>query len=167
MTGKTEKHLDSATYKNYYVHVFRLLSGNEFDGTPCDYGEHGSVVAAGVASLKLLINFETEAAVVHAVAEDPLLDNKHRRSCLASGRSLAPPPLSLRRRPHRRSSHHWCWSSLSVLLAFVVIPQDRLNKGTRSYLAPSLVSEWGLVAKRAMSPQPNGSCFHLEPLGAL
>ena len=93
MTGKTEKHLDSATYKNYYVHVFRLLSGNEFDGTPCDYGEHGSVVAAGVASLKLLINFETEAAVVHAVAEDPLLDNKHRRSCLASGRSLAPPPF--------------------------------------------------------------------------
>ena len=31
---------------------------------------NGSVVAAGVASLKLLINFETEAAVVHAVAED-------------------------------------------------------------------------------------------------
>lgn len=70
VTGKTEKHLDLATYKNYYVHVFRLLSGKELDGTPCDYGEHGSVVAAGVASLKLLINFETEAAVVHAVAED-------------------------------------------------------------------------------------------------
>ena len=69
LTTETVKMYDVRTYKSYWRHVHRLLSGED-GGKKCSYGDNDEAVAAGAAALVQLMNFKTAASALVDVGAD-------------------------------------------------------------------------------------------------